>query len=198
MSFDSKNTIIHSVFTEEEMLEIYNIVFKNDNSYLMDLFVQTVHEFDIPYRLAKKIIGYAEDVFKVNNLEIEEYQFARYRNVIDKDTGEIKRPNLIPHCDLTFKEPRYTVDYQLGGNTDWPIIVEDKEFTLKNNEALTFSGTHQVHWREIRNFDDDEYVDMVFFHLRERNSEQYGQDVVEEVSRKMEYYGEAYNRQKNA
>jgi hypothetical protein len=44
-------------------------------------------------------------------------------------------------------------------------VAPDKKFTLKNNQALTFSGTHQIHWREPQNFEDDQYVEMLFCHL---------------------------------
>jgi hypothetical protein len=198
MSYNSKNIIIGNVLNKDEIDEIYGLVFSNNINYLMDVFVQTVYEFDIPYRIAKKIIGYAEDAFEVDNLEIEEYQFARYKKIIDSETGEVKKPNLIPHCDMTFSEQRYTFDYQIGGNTTWPIIVEDNSFTLNNNQALTFSGTHQVHWRELKEFDDVEYIDMVFFHLKERHSKPYGKEVIDDVTRKTEYYGEIYNRKKYA
>lgn len=198
MSYSSKNEIVNNVLTDDEISEIYGLVFNNNVNYLMDVFVQTVYEFDIPYRIARKIIAHAEDIFGVPNLEIEEYQFARYEKIVDPNTGEIKKPNLIPHCDMTFKEPRYTFDYQIGGNTTWPLVVEGKEFTLKNNQALTFSGTHQVHWRKLKEFADGEKVDMVFFHLKQRHSEPYPQEVTDEVMKKMEYYGELYNRERNA
>ena len=198
MSFDSANKIVTDVLTDDEMSEIYDLVFKNNVNYLMDVFVQTVYEFDIPYRIAKKVIAHAEDTFNVANLEIEEYQFARYKKIVDPETGEVKKPNLIPHCDMTFLEPRYTFDYQIGGNTTWPLVIEDKEFTLSNNQALTFSGTHQVHWRKIKEFEDHEYIDMVFFHLKQRHSEPYSKEVADEVMKKMEHYGEIYNGQKNA
>ena len=54
---------------------------------------------------------------------------------------------------------------QLKSNIDWPILVEGQSFTLKNNEALTFSGTHQVHWREYRKFKEEDFIDMLFCHF---------------------------------
>ena len=153
MKYDEKNLILENVLEDNEISEIYKIVEKPNNTYLMKLFTQTIVDFNLPSQINKKIIDYSESISGESDLEIAEYQFARYKNTFDEDSQTMFRPNLTPHCDLTFKEPRFTFDYQLGGNTTWDLVVEGKEFTLANNSALTFSGTHQVHWRKHKTFD---------------------------------------------
>ena len=36
---------------------------------------------------------------------------------------------------------------------------------MKDNEALTFSGTHQVHWRPKREFVEGEFLEAIFMHF---------------------------------
>lgn len=191
MKFDEKNTIVKQVLSKEEIEEIYWLVEKSYNKYLMRSFTQTVSDFDLPYRIAKQIISHAEEISGESGLEIESYQFAKYKKVVDED-GSVLMPNLTPHCDLTFTEPRFTFDYQIGGNTSWPLYVEGREYTLGNNEAITFSGTHQVHWRQRKNFADTDYIDMVFFHLKKRVGSPYPESVITDLNAKIDSYTELY------
>jgi hypothetical protein len=193
MKYSEQNLIVENVLTEDEILEIYKILKNPNNTYLMKLFTQTVSDFDLPKNIQDKIIDYSEKISGESGLEISEYQFARYKNVVDPDSGKVLRPNLIPHRDSSFTEPRFTFDYQIGGNTAWSLVVEEKKFELKNNQALTFSGTHQVHWREPKIFSDDEYVDMVFFHLKKTNSSPYSEEVDSLMEEKTKKYLDLYN-----
>lgn len=196
MKFDEQNLIINNVLTPEEIEEVYWLISKNnDRNYLMKTFTQNISEFDIPYRIAKKIVAHAEDISGIYGLEIEEYQFARYKKTVDPETGETLHPKLTPHCDLTFRQPRFTFDYQIKSNTSWPLVVEGKEFDLKDNQALTFSGTHQVHWRKPKVFQDHEFVDMIFFHLRKRNDQQYDDSVVKIVQDKIDSFSIDYQKE---
>lgn len=195
MKHDEKNLVINNVLTQEEISHIYEILKNPNNKYVMKFFTQTVSDFNLPNNIANKIIKYSEEISGVSGLEIAEYQFARYANVFDEESNTTLRPNLIPHCDFSFAEPRFTFDYQIGGNTSWPLVVEEKEFTLENNSALTFSGTHQVHWRKPKIFDDNEYIDMIFFHLRKIGSEPYSESVKEEMHKKIEFFTMQYNEE---
>jgi hypothetical protein len=195
MKHNEKNLIVENVLSEEEISEIYKIVEKPNNTYLMKLFTQTIVDFSLPSRINKKIIDYSESISGESDLEIAEYQFARYKNTFDEESQTMLRPNLTPHCDLTFREPRFTFDYQLGGNTAWGLVVEQKEFTLENNSALTFSGTHQVHWRKHKIFEDNEYIDMIFFHLRKRNSKESPEEHSSSMESKVKIYSDIYHQE---
>jgi hypothetical protein len=195
MKHNEKNLIVENVLSEEEISEIYKIVEKPNNTYLMKLFTQTIVDFSLPSRINKKIIDYSESISGESDLEIAEYQFARYKNTFDEESQTMLRPNLTPHCDLTFREPRFTFDYQLGGNTTWGLVVEQKEFTLENNSALTFSGTHQVHWRKHKIFEDNEYIDMIFFHLRKRNSKESPEEHSSSMESKVKIYSDIYHQE---
>jgi len=195
MKTDEKNIIVTEVLSEEEISRIYSILENPNNTYVMKFFTQTISDFNLPQDIERKIISYCEEISGQDNLEIAEYQFARYKNVFDEESNTLLRPNLIPHCDLTFEEPRFTFDYQVGGNTQWDLVVEEKDFSLKNNQALTFSGTHQVHWRKPKIFEDDEYIDMIFFHLRKINSAKYSEEEKSVVEAKIEKYTKTYNEE---
>jgi hypothetical protein len=195
MKHDEKNLIVENVLTEDEISMLYSVIDNPRSKYVMKLFAQTVSDFELPKSVEKKIIDYSEKISGESELEIAEYQFARYKNVVDQESGESLLPNLTPHWDAAFAQPRFTFDYQIGGNTSWPLVVEDREFTLTNNSALTFSGTHQIHWREKKLFSDNDYIDMIFFHLRKKNSQPYEIDLIEKMEEKAKYYFQRYEQE---
>jgi hypothetical protein len=166
MYVDEKNIIIDNFFTNSEIEQIYTHV-KNtpeDKKHLMDVFGHVAYFSGLPDEIVKKI----EEVSQKNynkKLKLEEFCYARYS--MDNDI----KPKLFPHYD-GFKEPRLTVDIQLKATKPWSIVVEGKPYTLNNNQALTFSGTHQIHWREKIAFDKNDYVDMIFCHFKEDSDNQ--------------------------
>ena len=191
---NEKNLIVENVLTEDELSRLYSVIDNPSLKYVMKLFAQTVSDFNLPSDIANKIINYCEEISGESNLEIAEYQFARYRNVTDPESGENLLPNLTPHFD-GFEQPRFTFDYQIGGNTSWTLVVEDKDFTLDNNSALTFSGTHQIHWRKKKIFSDSDYIDMVFFHLRKKESQPNDTGLAKEMEEKVKYYSQKYEEE---
>ena len=196
MKANEINTIVENVLSEEEISNLYSLVQASSQEMLVKHYGQSVVDFDLPKSVENKIISISESLSGETDLEISEYQFARYVKVIDKDSGQEILPQLWPHWDNTFEEPRFTFDYQIGGNTSWPLVVEEKEFILKNNSALTFSGTHQIHWRKPKSFIENEYLDMVFFHLKKRGAEPYPLSWAEEMNSKMQYYKTIYEGSK--
>ncbi len=56
----------------------------------------------------------------------------------------------------------FILDLQLKANQDWGIVVEGEKFNLKDNQALIFSGTNQVHWREKKNLPANTDITMLF------------------------------------
>lgn len=104
--------------------------------------------------LASSLIG--------DELVMAEYSFARY----SKEYGyECK---LFPHYD-TKDSQRITFDLQLNTDENWGIVVEGETYYLKDNQALIFSGTQQMHWREEHKLKPETKIDMIFFHLAYKN-----------------------------
>ena len=193
MKYDEINTIVDSVLTDDEISTLYSIIENSENGYLMELFNQKISDFALPEEISKKIIAKCEELSGESDLEITEYQFSRYEKIVNED-GSVRNPNLFPHYDGTFPEPRFTFDYQIGGNTTWPLVVENTVFELKNNQALTFSGTHQIHWRSKKNFKDGERIDMIFFHLRKKGAKKKDISVLETMNIKQAKFKEIYNQ----
>lgn len=135
----------------------------------MQKYGQQISDFWMPESALNKIVKYCEEISGISGLKLEAYQFSRYEKFIRED-GTLSMPNLTPHFD-TFEEPRFTFDYQIRSNTSWPLVVEGKEMLLSDNQALTFSGTHQIHWRTEKIFESGEFIDMIFCHLSFPGSE---------------------------
>jgi hypothetical protein len=166
MKKDEVNVIVEDVFTQEEIDTIYQCVANGSGNSFVEPHAQANTFINLPQNIINKVTQKARELSCNENLVVTEYCHARYANVTSHCGKFHFKPSLFPHFDETFKEPRFTFDYQINANIDWPLIVApDKKFVLKNNQALTFSGTHQIHWREPKHFTDDQYVEMVFFHF---------------------------------
>ena len=69
-----------------------------------------------------------------------------------------------PHRDRHVCQ--WTLDLCVNQDQQWPLFVEDQTFNLKENEALIYSGTDQLHWRE--RIHTNGHCDLVFFHFKEK------------------------------
>ena len=81
-----------------------------------------------------------------------------------KYSSEYGRPQLQNHLDKG-KFETICIDYQLDSNTDWDLTIENKTYTLKNNDAVSFHTKKQLHGRSIKNFNPGEYVTMLFIYF---------------------------------
>lgn len=179
-SIVKNNFVVDNIFSDEEIKLLYSEVNLEINGFYqaqdsLGRLYSTLYwkeskienngtvDFKISNNLVNKIVTLAQHNSDVI-LELESISFTRY----SLDYGV---PDLPPHVDTRFKQPRLTFDIQLDGNTLWPIVVEGKKYTLKNNQALVFSGTHEVHWREKKSFNSDEYLDMLLCQFSEKTTE---------------------------
>ncbi len=58
---------------------------------------------------------------------------------------------------------KYTIDLCIAQREPWDIYVEGKPYTLREGEALCFSGTDQEHWRN--SIQPGNFCDLAFFHF---------------------------------
>jgi len=173
MFYSIENKIISNIFTDNQIERIYSWVDKcpNDKIKLPNNYGQIafyIDQFDSRNSEAEDIFLSIENAVKiVYNLDIKAsaVQFARYTI----ESGN--QPWLPPHYDKVFKKPMLTVDIQIGGNIKWPICVDGKEYILQDNQALVFSGTHQIHWRPKIQLEKDQYLDMIFCHMEDTQAE---------------------------
>jgi len=182
MKTDEINVIVEDVFTQDEINTIYQSVANSSGNSFVEPHSQANTFIQLPESIINKVTQKARELSGNNNLVVSEYCYARYANVTSHCGKFHFKPSLFPHFDETFKEPRFTFDYQINGNVDWPLVVApDKKFVLKNNQALTFSGTHQIHWREPQHFTDDQYVEMIFFHFSDPTVGQKSEELNEQM-----------------
>jgi hypothetical protein len=168
MKKDVPNIIIKNVLNKEEIKDIYNIVDNTSNKSFQEDLSYTSWHIQLPIYLIDKITKVAESIAN-EKLILKEYNLSRYHKAISDCKTLMHNPLLHPHTDEAFNSKRFTLDLQLESNVSWDIVVDnwksEQVFTLKDNEALTFSGTHQVHWRPKREFEKGEYLDMLFMHF---------------------------------
>lgn len=173
MEYDFNVKVIDNVLTPQELGMVYDAIREDKtNEYIMDSYSQKITDFPMPKEVEDRIIRVATDVYGYDDLQIKAYQFASYRNYYDSE-GMRTVPILSPHWDDAFDTPRLTFDLQVGGNTTWGITVDGHgTYDLENNQAICFGGTHQIHWRPHKIFEDDEFIEMIFVHLDSKKAEE--------------------------
>ena len=168
MKKDLNNVVIYNVLKDEDIRSIFDSLSLTDSvSVNQDLSYRS-WGITIPEHILEKVQSYAEEVAG-EKLTLCEYNFTRYEKSFD-DKGRLESsPLLYPHTDEGFNESRLTFDYQIRSNVSWDICInrvgETSCYNLKDNEALIFSGTHQVHWRPKRIFKEGEFLEALFFNF---------------------------------
>ena len=105
-------------------------------------------------------------------LEVLEFGGTRY----SPDFGWY--PKLGPHYDARPVE-MYVFDYHVQSTENWGLFMEGKRFDFGDNEALLFSGTGQVHWREPIQLKENAKIDLIFFWLQHKNPKPLSQEHIE-------------------
>lgn len=190
----------NTMFEKLEAFVIENVL----HSTMFDYIYKSVYDSDKNAEHVVKELGHTtyfmdfHDGFKAvmkskiqpyfeEDLEITEIAFARYHNA----SGYV--PKLFPHFD-GFDEHRITFDIQLNSTIDWPIFIEGQEFTLKNNNALVFSGTDQIHWRKEMVLSENDFTDMLFIHLSlKNNNEKISEEFKKNRDKKLKYFQKNVN-----
>jgi hypothetical protein len=166
MNKQFKNTVIENALSKEDIDTIFEIVSQTTNKTFQENLCYHSWHIRLPEHIENKFLKYAEDIAGVK-LRLLEYNFSRYEN--SEYNGKKYYPLLFPHTDEAFNGPRVTLDYQVRSNIKWSIIVDDwnslKEYELNDNEILTFSGTHQIHWRPKKDFKDEDFLEAIFLHF---------------------------------
>jgi len=108
--------------------------------------------------LANKLTETAREVFNSEALMPTYTLFAHYE-------GNSPSPSLYKHKDDN--ACTYTIDMCVYQKEPWDLFVEDKPYTLYQNQALAYYGNEQTHWREEFPNPENNYVAMIFFHFAE-------------------------------
>lgn len=192
MKKDLPNIIIDNALTQEEIDLIFEIVDKTDRQDFHNELSYNSWHIQLPESIVEKFTKYAESVASVK-LVLAEYNFSRYEKRIINE--RVFNPLLFPHTDEAFQGERVTLDYQIRSNISWPITVDNWEneldYVLEDNQILTFSGTHQVHWRPKRDFQDGEFLEAIFLHFAPENVQQLSKEHINDMRKKG---AEAYSK----
>jgi hypothetical protein len=105
---------------------------------------------------SNKLIPIARQHFNSDTLLPSYSLFAHYEGV---------EASLYKHRDDN--ACTYTIDYCVYQTEPWGLYVDDKEYILKENEALAYFGNDQTHWREEFPNKETGHVAMIFFHFVE-------------------------------
>jgi hypothetical protein len=174
VDYNLDNRVIKNVLSQGQIDRVYELVnscpedkIKAPNTYGQLAFF--IEQFDSRESGAEDIYLSIENMLKSEyniDLKIAAIQFVRYTTKSGSPAW------LPPHYDKVFKKPMITVDIQMNSNIVWPVYVNGNSYTLNNNEALVFSGTHQIHWRPKINLEDEQYLDMIFCHLEDTQADE--------------------------
>jgi hypothetical protein len=163
-----KPKLITNLFTEEEYASLYDQI--NKYSAIPE-YVRVVDELgytstglflnnDISSVLWKKI-GTELGI----SIERISTHYARY----SLQSGH--KPLLMPHYDRALTKSMFSLAIVLDSTFDWDIYVEGEKFVPRKNDAVLFSGSHQVHWRPDVEFKEDDYYDIVVCQFEEQTQE---------------------------
>lgn len=107
---------------------------------------------------ANKLVPLARDIFDSDHLLPTYTLFSHYE-------GSHPSPSLYKHKDDN--ACTYTIDLCLYQTEPWDLWVENKSYSLNENEALCYYGNDQLHWREDFPNPGVQKVAMIFFHFAE-------------------------------
>lgn len=150
--------LIKNLFSEEEFLNIKNKLFSTPREQWQYCNYFGRYSFDdkIIFEYHKNLLPLARKLFKSDTLIPSYPYFAHYQG---------DAANLYKHKDDN--ACTYTIDMCLYQNEPWDLWVEDKPYTLQENEALIYYGNDQLHWRDKFPNPSSQYVAMIFFHYAE-------------------------------
>jgi hypothetical protein len=164
--------IIKNFFTEEEVEVLLAIVSyqkkaKDLDEFFAPLVLPSMARMQIevmyPEHIRRKLEKFAsetvgEDVYMYHN------SYLSYNLEHNPDAN----PKLPVHYDSDNYFTKLTMDYQLGANIDWPIVIEGESFNLQYGDLLIFWGAGQAHWREPVRFKDGDNTEVLTMHFSKK------------------------------
>lgn len=70
------------------------------------------------------------------------------------------KPNLPPHFDGDTNN--LIVNMQISSNISWDLGINLETYKLEDNSAIIFNANTEIHWRVHKEFQEGEYVRMLF------------------------------------
>jgi hypothetical protein len=160
---DFEVKIADNLFSESEYATIYKVWDNTpeEKTVVRDWSGHKIFWTTLPKNIEDIIVKSAESIIG-EELILTEYSLARY----SEEFGYKRK--LFPHYDNRPSQ-RVTFDIQLKADEPWAVVVEGIPYYLKDNQALVFTGTQQMHWRENKELKPSSKTDMIFCHLAYKN-----------------------------
>ena len=180
--------VIDNVFTDSQIASIYSqLEIADDSKTQIKPFAgHKVWQRRFGPEVEKAIRDVAISVTGTQMMLNGDYSFTRYSPEYGYEC------KLFPHYDTRHSQ-RLTVDVQLNYDEDWKVIVEEQEFLLKYNQALVFTGTQQIHWREKKKLKPSSRIDMLLSHLSYHPSLPYDNNQVAVLEERSRFLMELYD-----
>jgi len=171
---------VNNIFSEEELHDIIEAV-KNKKSLFNENFV---FQGKVKYELAHGL-GIDNDLgrLKIGRIEFTKKAVETLNNLIkdktDKDlyfdgascfeySKTFGMSNLPAHVDGDSTD--LMINFQLESNTSWDLGLDLNLYSLEDNSAVIFNPNEVIHWRPIKNFNDGEFVRMIFFRFTDNKT----------------------------
>lgn len=178
------NNVIKNFFTTKEIKYINNFIsneiqtrsitetmygrhhqkIENDKIYIKSFGLSRLNIYNLNFnnKIKNKIIKNANLMYDDSFNLIDKSLTINYARYSKEYSGN--DPELLVHVDSgNFS---FIIDYQLNANTEWPIAFNTNIFNLKNNYAVSFYPLTQYHWRPPKKWNNDDYVELLFFEFK--------------------------------
>jgi hypothetical protein len=153
--------IVNNIFSQDEIDRLYMSVGNSESliDYKLGRIQVSYLKDGLDSKTVSKLYKIVKD-FTDSCLEIGNIVYVEYNPLYGK-------PNLPPHVDGDSTD--LILNIQLASNTQWDLGLNLQTYSLKDNCALVFNPNKEIHWRVHKEFNDGEYVRMLFVRFANPN-----------------------------
>lgn len=148
--------VVDNVLSQDLIDYLYNSI-KDENEVMQDWGGRKSYSMALNPLFARRV---NEVVKRSTGLDVQLKEFFFLRYTLDYGFES----KLFPHWDSR-ESQRITFDIQLNADEPWGVVVEGETYRLDYNQALVFSGTQQIHWRENIKIKPGSVIDMIVCNL---------------------------------
>jgi hypothetical protein len=145
---------VDNIFSWDELKFLNDIVPTQENE--IDDNLGRVYLGDIKNRLTQQM---QDKLYKIVD-NITDAPLVMSQALYVEYNGKYGQPNLPPHFDGDTND--LIINMQISGNTQWDLGLNLAIHRLEDNSALVFNGNTEIHWRPYKEFQEGEYVRMLF------------------------------------
>lgn len=145
---------VDNIFSWDELQILNNIEAPHQPE--VDDYLGRIYFGDIKSRLTQEM---KDKLYKIVD-DISDAPLVMDHALYVEYNAKYGRPNLPPHFDGDTND--LIINMQIASNTDWDLGLNLDIRKLADNSALVFNGNTEIHWRPHKEFQEGEYVKMLF------------------------------------